>query len=250
VAPSRKNSPTERRDLVPSKAVFTKNLKDLMEKKKLIAADLVRDLKVSPSGVSKWMNGEAIPGDKVLDKMRQLYGWRLNNLWNEDDATTKSQGTHPPSLSEAMRVVEDHVKELRKAVSNRKPGVMIVDDDSFMQTELHKALVEAGFLVFECHDGKEAIEELNSLPPGTIDAVISDNHMPNLSGTKLLIHLREHHPNILRVSASGSVLSTTDLEKMKVDLHMPKPFRLADLVSAVVDLVEKRKHLILKKKPG
>jgi type II secretory ATPase GspE/PulE/Tfp pilus assembly ATPase PilB-like protein/CheY-like chemotaxis protein len=67
--------------------------------------------------------------------------------------------------------------------------VLVVEDEEGTLLLLENILSKAGYRVVSATDGKEALLELGR---GTVDLILSDIHMPNLDGLKLLEILNQH----------------------------------------------------------
>lgn len=83
----------------------------------------------------------------------------------------------------------------------RLTTVMVVDDEPFVRTLSRRMLEDAGYRVYEAGDGVDALALLAEL--GTVDAVITDLHMPNMDGFALAAYLASHYPRIPRLIISG-----------------------------------------------
>ncbi len=64
--------------------VVAKNLAELRKKNKLTQLELAEKLNYSDKAVSKWEQGESLPGIEVLYKISKLYGVSLDYLVGED----------------------------------------------------------------------------------------------------------------------------------------------------------------------
>jgi CheY-like chemotaxis protein len=123
----------------------------------------------------------------------------------------------------------------READRSSQPGcVLIVDDELVIRSLLSELLSEDGFTVATAEDGKRGLEYVNS---GHVDLVISDVHMPIMSGSELVTHLRKidpHLPVIVLNSVPGS-----DLPKNMaggVTAFLNKPFNLQELRQTISDV--------------
>lgn len=70
--------------------------------------------------------------------------------------------------------------------------VLVVDDSKAMRSVVKKTLKAAGFAVeqnFEAENGRQALQVLRENPD--IDVVLSDLHMPEMTGMELLSQLHE-----------------------------------------------------------
>jgi len=73
---------------------------------------------------------------------------------------------------------------------------LIVDDSKAMQVIVHKALVSSGYsdhdFEYACN-GREALQKIHDIDP---DIVLSDWHMPEMSGLELLDSLKKEGSNV------------------------------------------------------
>src|SRR5512141_1591002 len=74
------------------------------------------------------------------------------------------------------------------------PGrVLIVDDEVVIRSLLSELLSEDGYTVATAEDGKRGLEYASN---GQVDLVISDVHMPIMTGPELVAHLHDIDPNL------------------------------------------------------
>jgi CheY-like chemotaxis protein len=88
-----------------------------------------------------------------------------------------------------------------------KAKILIVDDNVQIRLLLCAILEEAGYLVRPAADGVAALEEMRVESP---DLLLSDLHMPGMSGFELLPIVRHQFP-ATRVVAMSSAFSGEDL---------------------------------------
>lgn len=62
--------------------------------------------------------------------------------------------------------------------------ILLVDDEPLVRNVVQMSLTHAGYHVLTASDGAEALD-LSRSYPGTIDLVLSDVKMPNMTGTEL-----------------------------------------------------------------
>jgi DNA-binding NtrC family response regulator len=79
--------------------------------------------------------------------------------------------------------------------------VLLVDDQPELRRLFRRSLNRAGFTVVEACNGRIAVELAQRL---AFDLVISDVHMPDVSGTDLLLALAELDADLPVVLTSGS----------------------------------------------
>jgi CheY-like chemotaxis protein len=81
---------------------------------------------------------------------------------------------------------------------HRRPGVLVLDDDTILLDMLTETLPALGFTVRTAFDGAEAIR-LFRQHRGTIDVVLLDVHVPGLGGPETLLRLRQIHRGVRAV---------------------------------------------------
>lgn len=67
-----------------------------------------------------------------------------------------------------------------------KVVILVVDDEDMVRTMTRRVLERAGYAVIEACGGEEAIARYR---PGLVNLVVTDCHMPGLSGPALVEHL-------------------------------------------------------------
>ena len=105
-------------------------------------------------------------------------------------------------------------------------NILIVDDQSTMRTLIRGMLGKMGFVSLdEAEDGDVA---LNKMKQGTYDLVISDVHMPRMSGLEFLKQARSiealSRVPFLMVTTESSKSAVLEAIKLKVNGYIVKPF--------------------------
>lgn len=59
---------------------FAKNLKDILEEKKLKNIDLSKALKIDRSNITKYLNGQKLPNYETLEKIKNFLGCSYDDL--------------------------------------------------------------------------------------------------------------------------------------------------------------------------
>jgi|RhiMetdeSRZDD1v2_1073273.scaffolds.fasta_scaffold1100697_1 CheY-like chemotaxis protein len=110
--------------------------------------------------------------------------------------------------------------------------VLVVEDESVVRWVMSRVLREAGYVVAEVTRGDEAIELGRKIE---FDAIVTDSHMPGLSGLELLEQMRREWPSIpiLRVSGSPPPEGSAD-DRVR---HLQKPFTVDSFLHAVEGLL-------------
>jgi CheY-like chemotaxis protein len=81
-----------------------------------------------------------------------------------------------------------------------KPHILVVDDAQTTRRAMAALLSAEGYTVSTAEDGLDALEQLRRQTP---DLIISDLHMPRMSGSELLRVVRRRFPTIAVILASG-----------------------------------------------
>lgn len=105
--------------------------------------------------------------------------------------------------------------------------ILVCDDDQSICLGLKTLLGEHHDVVI-FHDGAKALEYLSKQAP---DLVISDNHMPGLTGMELLPKIKEQSPqtSVILMTAFGSVEQSVQAIKLGADDYLTKPFDFAEV---------------------
>ncbi|MDH4133848.1 MAG: response regulator, partial [Gammaproteobacteria bacterium] len=87
-----------------------------------------------------------------------------------------------------------------------KRTVLVVDDETNMQTVMRMVLEDAGYGVITAGSGEEALPHIEN---PDLDVVVSDIRMPGMGGEAFLARVRSDRPNvpIIVVTAHGTIKS-------------------------------------------
>ncbi len=156
------------------------------------------------------------------------------DLWSEVGKGTRIEVCFP-ALEEVMKP-----EPARLVPTNPDAGgLVIVAEDEPMVAELtRRILVHAGHRVMLCRDGVEALEAIRK-HQDEVALVISDIVMPRLSGLELAKQLALELPDLPLLLASGYPEDERRLNDYTLSqvAFLPKPFRAADLLQAVSQLL-------------
>lgn len=117
--------------------------------------------------------------------------------------------------------------------------LLIVDDEPLFRTELRLALENAGYVVDEAADGREALDVMRK---GRPDLVITDILMPHVDGVETMRNVKTLYPGtkVIAVSDGGYSRAPSYLawaRKLGADAIYAKPFELAALLERVASLL-------------
>ncbi len=102
------------------------------------------------------------------------------------------------------------------------PSILVVDDEPNSLFGICQVLTDEGFQTISARTGKEALEKLKTDP---VNLIITDEKMPDLSGTELLLEIKKTHPTIpvILISAYGSVFMAVEALKKGAFYFFEKP---------------------------
>jgi DNA-binding NtrC family response regulator len=115
-----------------------------------------------------------------------------------------------------------------------KPTILVIDDDPNALFGLSQLLMDEGYGVISANNGREALEVLKS---SSIDAVVTDEKMPDLTGMELLSRVQqgESKPPVILITAYGSVSLAVEALKNGAFYFFEKPvFNNLDQFLAIV----------------
>jgi len=117
--------------------------------------------------------------------------------------------------------------------------ILVADDESHILNVVSLKLRNAGFRVLTANDGQEALDLAIAERP---DLVITDYHMPHLSGLELCRRLRQLDqtskiPSIM-LTARGYHLDPRDTAESGILRMLSKPFSPRHLLATVNEVLE------------
>jgi CheY-like chemotaxis protein len=116
--------------------------------------------------------------------------------------------------------------------------ILVADDESHILHVVSLKLKNAGYRVLTARDGQEALEIAQQEKP---DLLITDYHMPQLSGIELCRKLKldpatSNIPAIM-LTARGYELEPADTEQSGILRMLSKPFSPRHLLSTVEEVL-------------
>lgn len=130
----------------------------------------------------------------------------------------------------------------------KERAVLIIDDEENILKTIRRELSLHGYHVFIANNAKEAF---NALETESIPVVISDQRMPDITGSELLSLIKKRYPKTIRMIISGY----TDFDALQEAINngeifkfIPKPWEEEYLITVLdqafnyYDIVEKRER--------
>lgn len=114
--------------------------------------------------------------------------------------------------------------------------ILLVDDDATALLMYQRSLARYGYEVTAVGDGLQALEALKQ---SVFDLLITDHHMPHISGMDLIRGMRHQKCRIPSVLMSGHVPPEARelLAELSPGSILQKPFGLAQLLETVDSLL-------------
>ena len=132
----------------------------------------------------------------------------------------------------------NNTNEGSASTANAGKTILVADDESHILHVVSLKLRNAGFRVVTARDGQEAFEMAQAEHP---DLVITDYHMPQLSGIELCRKLKQdpttqNIPAIM-LTARGYHLEPHDTEQSGILRMLSKPFSPRHLLATVNEVL-------------
>jgi len=115
---------------------------------------------------------------------------------------------------------------------NSKRRILVVDDDHDTRQLSVDVLVEAGYNVESARDGAAGWEEIQVRH---YDLIVTDNHMPRMTGIEMIAKLRSAFMTVPVVMATGALPTNVIVLNpwLKPDASLQRPFSNDDLLAVV-----------------
>jgi len=121
--------------------------------------------------------------------------------------------------------------------SGKETFILFVDDEPEARSIARITLEQQGYRLIEAEDGVQALNIYNQRK-GEINLVVTDVLMPNLDGLGLAARLHKGNPELPVLLLSGHILEEDLWAPGNARLrYLMKPYRLTELLEAVVDLI-------------
>ncbi len=128
--------------------------------------------------------------------------------------------------------------------------VLVVDDEPGVRAALTQVLQRLGYMVVTAESGEEALQRLQENP---VEVIISDQHMPGLSGIDLLKLVRVRHPRVVRIMLTADKdpdVPIRSINEGEVYRFIRKPWNNNDLRTVlsfafeIARLEQEKRHLV------
>lgn len=113
--------------------------------------------------------------------------------------------------------------------------VLLVEDETLISVLVAEALQEDGFEVRAVANAEEALAAMSA--GERFDVLFTDINLPGMDGATLAENVREMHPGIAVVYASGRWTLLDRLRSLPHSAVLPKPYSLTRACDAVENLL-------------
>jgi CheY-like chemotaxis protein len=117
--------------------------------------------------------------------------------------------------------------------------ILIIEDDAILREALTEWLQAAGYRVRTAADGSAGLAAVTLAAPAL---VVTDIHMPGMSGTMVIAELKRGYPEIPVIAISclfncGHGMDSGAAIALGAARALAKPFKRYDLLRAVADVL-------------
>ena len=145
----------------------------------------------------------------------------------------------PVDLDRLVKQLKDQMAQSSLATLEKNPTILIVDDDDSIRSLLHQELNEAGYIIEEATNGKQALESVRRNKP---DLLILDIMMPEMNGFDVAAVLKNDPETMdIPILVLSIVQDKARGYRIGVDRYLTKPIDTAQLFTEVGVLLEQGK---------
>lgn len=141
-----------------------------------------------------------------------------------------AQATNFPMIS----LDEITLRGLAPEPVERRPIILIVDDEVIIANTLAAILAQNGILAMTAYDGQGALSIAQLIPP---DLLLTDVVMPDMSGIDLAMAMKQSMPHCIILLFSGQAATTDLLASARKDGYdfsvIAKPVHPAELLRRI-----------------
>jgi CheY-like chemotaxis protein len=178
--------------------------------------------------------------------LSQVYGLAKQSGGDVRIASALGRGTTVevfiPRALQGNAADADGAAEAAAPRANCRTTVLVVDDLEDVR-EVAVAYLEAlGYPTIQASDGQVAVNLLDAKNAATIDLLLVDFAMPNLSGLKVARAARARRPDLPIVVMTGYADTSLFDEEVEGAVLLRKPYRMPELAAAIETALARRGH--------
>ena len=150
--------------------------------------------------------------------------------------TVKSSSPKPVHIADLVRQLKEQVAQSKLNLKDTPASILIVDDDDSIRSLLHQELTEAGYIIDEARNGKEALTMVRKKRP---DLIILDIMMPEMNGFDVAAVLKNDPQTMdIPIIVLSIVQDKTRGFRIGVDRYLTKPIDTGVLFNEIGSLLE------------
>jgi two-component system response regulator PilR (NtrC family) len=165
-------------------------------------------------------------------------------------APTGGSASRPPAVAGPPARRHEAPAFEAPSPAERSARILVVDDERSMRELLAIVLGREGFEVVVAENGRQALAELDKRP---VDLLISDIHMPDMTGLDVLRTAKGLNPDLAGIMVTAFASTETAIEALRMGAYdyIHKPFNVDELKIVVRGALErrqlKRENVLLKR---
>ena len=145
----------------------------------------------------------------------------------------------PVHLNELVKQLKEQMAQSKIKIEGNIATILIVDDDDSIRSLLHQELSDAGYLIEEATNGKEALAKVRNNRP---DLIILDVMMPEMNGFDVAAILKNDPETMdIPIIVLSIVQDKARGFRIGVDRYLTKPIDTTQLFTEVGMLLEQGK---------
>lgn len=151
----------------------------------------------------------------------------------------KTGSTKPIHLNDLVKQLKEQMAQSSLNMKGKNATILVVDDDNSIRSLLVQELGDAGYIIEEATNGKEALASIRNHRP---DLVILDVMMPEMNGFDVAAILKNDPQTMdIPIIVLSIVQDKARGFRIGVDRYLTKPIDTAQLFTEVGSLLEQGK---------
>ncbi|MGM0567632.1 MAG: response regulator [Elusimicrobiota bacterium] len=148
----------------------------------------------------------------------------------------------PVDVKALKESIENLISKGAKAEGkDKKPSILVVDDETYFRQMLSEILKDSGYEVEEAENGSMALEKISR---GDCNAVLLDIRLPDLSGIEVYEKIKEECPDMKVIMMTAYAKDNMLMDKIKKGGYtcLIKPFKISRLLQMINNIAEGKKE--------
>ncbi len=151
----------------------------------------------------------------------------------------KTGSAKPVHLDDLVKQLKAQMAQSKFKIVGKDATILVVDDDDSIRSLLQQELSDAGYLIEQATNGKEALESIRKNRP---DLIILDVMMPEMNGFDVAAILKNDPQTMdIPIIVLSVVQDKARGYRIGVDRYLTKPINTTELFAEVGSLLEQGK---------